>query len=218
MSLSVIIPSKNTQNLIPCMEAVRRGEPDARIVVIDDGLDLSWLPRPDLMPAYGIAGVKPFVYARNVNLGIQYAASDDVVLLNDDALLQSHGGFTLLQQCVRASPEFGIIAAATNVSGNPNQQYQGIGLREDEMVCFVAVYLPRTTIDRVGLLDERFVHYGWEDNDYCRRVLQAGLRVGIHDHCQVDHGSLVSTFRGSARGQTDLSANRAIFEQKWGVE
>ena len=40
------------------------------------------------MPAVALEGVKPFIFARNCNLGIRAAGSDDVVLLNDDALLE----------------------------------------------------------------------------------------------------------------------------------
>jgi hypothetical protein len=40
---------------------------------------------------------------------------------------------------------------------------------------------PRRTVERVDLLDARFTSYGWEDNDYCRRVRMDGLQIGIFD-------------------------------------
>lgn len=33
MSFSVVIPSRNIDNLVPCVEAVRRCEPEANIIV-----------------------------------------------------------------------------------------------------------------------------------------------------------------------------------------
>ena len=87
--LTVVIPSKTASNFLACAEAVRRHEPELQIVLVDDGMDHSWLPRPDLMPCYGIKGQKPFIFARNVNIGIRFAGRDDVVLLNDDALLDT---------------------------------------------------------------------------------------------------------------------------------
>lgn len=238
MSFSVIIPSRNVENLIPCVEALRNAEPVAEIIVIDDGVDwnaaaqsgvigrnlaiLALSPAEDpyrANPALGFAivpGVKPFVFARNINLAIR-ACSEDVVLLNDDALLTTPFGFHELEEASKAHPEFGVISATTNVVGNPEQHPQDIGLREaSRNLAFVCVYIPRATIDRVGLLDERFTAYGWDDNDYCRRVKMAGLELGILDDCFVDHSCLKSTFRGSARAAGNIAPGREIYRQKWG--
>jgi GT2 family glycosyltransferase len=218
VSLSVVIPSKMASNLVPCLEAVRKHEPAARLIVVDDGMDFSWLPRPDLMPCEFHPGVNPFVFSRNINVGIRAAGSDDVVLLNDDALLQTPGGFTLLQQAARDNPEYGVIAASSNGVGNVRQNRQGSGLRaEPRMVCFVAVLVPRRTIDAVGLLDERYTAYGFDDDDYCLQVRRAGLVIGIHDGCFVDHESLRSTFRGGAHGHASLEPGMRIFIKKWGA-
>ena len=211
MSLSVIIPSRTASNLIPCAKAVQEHEPFAKIVVIDDGLRVAGFPFHRV-----IEGKKPFIFSRAVNQGIQ-TTSGDVVLLNDDAILQTPGGFTEMQKLAEQHQEFGIISATTNVVGNPNQQPRGIGLREEaRMVAFVCVLIPRRTIEQVGLLDERFIAYGFDDNDYCRRVREAGLKIGIADQCFVDHASLISTFRGAAYSPGDISQNAEIYRQKWG--
>jgi hypothetical protein len=216
--MSVIIPSKTDANVVACMEAVRRNEPSAILRIIDDGLSLDWLPREDLMPAFGHRGPKPFIFARNVNLGIAAAGSDDVILLNDDALLETPGGFSAMQRAAEEHPEYGVISATTNVAGNRDQFPRGEGLRDagEKCVAFVCVLIPRRTIERVGLLDERFTAYGWEDNDYCRRVRESGLKVGIFDGCYVDHGSLQSTFRGDPRAAGDIHAGAQIYQEKWG--
>lgn len=216
---SVIIPSKNSANLVPCMEAVRRHEPGARIIVVDDGLDTSFLPRPDLMPNLFIRGIKPFVFSRNINLGIEAAGTDDVVILGDDGLLQTPGGFSLLAREAEAHPEFGIIASTCNNVGNRNQWPKGAGLRDEpRTVCFVCVYIPRRTIEAVGLMDDRFINYGMDDDDYCLRVRNAGLKLGIHDGCYVDHGSLTSSFRGGPASAGDFRPNMKLFIEKYGVD
>jgi len=218
MGLSVIVPSKTDANVVRCAEAVRKHEPGARIIVVDDGLKLDWLPRPDLMPAIGIRGAKPFVFARNCNLGIVAAGSDDVALLNDDALLESPGGFSLLQQCAAEHQEFGIIGATTNVTGQPLQWRKDVGLREVPSIAFVCVLIPRRTIDLLGMLDERYcLGYGCEDADYCEAAKRAGLKIGVHDGCFVDHASLHSSFRGEPHSCGDFSRNLALFNQKWGL-
>lgn len=221
--ISVIIPSKTASNLDACALAIVRHEfGKCRVVCVDDGVEFTedrsvldfavddWLP-----------GDKPFVFARNINRGILFAISDSdcegVVLLNDDAILQTPDGFSIMAQACKEHPEYGLISATTNLAGNPQQKPHGVGLRQaDRTVAFVCVYIPRTTIERIGLLDERFTAYGWEDNDYCRRVLQAGLNLGVHDGCYVDHGSLKSTFRGDPKAAGDIRGGAEIYRAKWG--
>jgi GT2 family glycosyltransferase len=217
MNLSVIIPSRTAANLIPCAEAVRRHEPDVRIIVVDDSPDLSLHPKPGWMPAVALEGVKPFIFARNCNLGIRAAGSDDVILLNDDALLETTGGFRAMQRAAEGNPEYGVIGAVTNITGQPLQRPHGIGLREVPHFAFVCVLIPRRTIDWVGLLDERYcLDYGVEDLDYCEATRRAGLKVGVFDHCYVDHGSLTSSFRGDPSNPRSFAQNKALFDAKWG--
>jgi GT2 family glycosyltransferase len=216
--LAVVVPSKTRSNFIACATAIRRNEPDVRIILVDDGTGLKESDLDDFMPCLQVAGDKPFVFARNCNLGIAAAGAEDVVIMNDDALLETPCGLTALREAAEAHPEVGIIAATTNLVGNINQRPRGIGLREDpRMVCFVCVLIPRRTIEAVGFLDEEFVGYGFEDDSYCLRIRRAGLKIGIHDGCFVDHASLHSTFRGDPRTPADLEIGRQIFIKKWGA-
>lgn len=216
MSFSVVIPSKNATNLEACVRAIQKQEPGVRICVVDDGLN----PTPELIAqrtVQFVPGETPFIFARNTNIGIRAAGQDDVILLNDDALLQTPGGFTALQQVTEGHPDFGLIASTCNNVGNVNQHPRNIGLREDpRMVCFVCVYIPRRTIEAVGMLDERYTGYGVEDDDYCLRVRNARLKIGIFDGCFVDHASLRSQFRGHGCG--DYRPNLELFKQKWGMD
>lgn len=213
--LSVIIPSKTAENFLVCAEAVRKYEPHATIHMIDDGMDLSFMPRPDLMPCYGHKGIKPFIFARNCNLGMTAAGNDDVVLLNDDAVLKTIGGFSLLQQAAEEHPEYGIIGSTTNVTGSAEQLPGRKGLRAVKEIAFVCVFIPRRTIIKVGMLDERYcLDYGVEDKDYCTAVKARGLLVGVHDGCFVDHGSLVSSFRGDPHTPKSYQKNLALYLAK----
>jgi GT2 family glycosyltransferase len=238
MSICVIIPSKNIDNLRPCVEAVRANEPECEIAVVDDSIGPA-AERSDIMAfcheqsdIIWHRGRKPFVYAANCNLAVRDAFAEEgslreydgmkpagaVVLLNDDALLKTPGGFSAMYRQWESAPEFGLIASSCNNVGNANQLPRGAPLlrMEPRVLCFVCVLIPRSTWDRVGPLDERFVHYGWEDNDYCRRVREAGLKLGISDRCYVDHSSLRSTFRGDAAAAGDIRPNQRIYVEKWG--
>lgn len=222
MSLAAVILSKSIANLGPCLDAVRAREPRVRLHVVDDGLAPNELNDVYYRQADIVLGQKPFVFARNANIGLRYAFesldTDAVVLLNDDALLETPQGFTKMYQQWERSPEFGLIASSTNNVGNVNQHPKGASFIrvEHRMLCFVCVLIPRSTWERVGPLDERFVHYGWEDNDYSRRVREAGLKLGISDRCFVDHGRLKSTFRGDHGA--DIEPNRKLYLEKWGAK
>jgi GT2 family glycosyltransferase len=219
-NLTVIIPSKNHVNLSQCIGAVRTAGETCRIIVVDDGINLPELTRSakngSLKNVKIIEGKKPFVFARNCNIGIREAGEDDVILLNDDALLKSKNGFTLLQKEAEAHSEYGCIGAVTNVTGQIMQKPMKKGLRSLHNIAFVCVLIPRKTIDKIGLLDERYcLDYGVEDRDYCEEILLAGLQVGVHDGCYVDHASLVSSYRGSPMAHGRSDKNRALFLEKF---
>ena len=225
MTFSVIIPSCNAANLLPCIEAVRRNEPDAPITVVSDGLDRRtvnkyWIERNQ--PIAVIEGVTPFVYARNINVGIRAARSlwnepEAFVLLNDDAVLMTPSGFTRVAGLAEEHPEYGVISAATNFVGNHAQLIRNEGFREEpNTLCFVCVLVTAQAIEAVGLLDERFTAYGWEDNDFCRRCRLEHLKLGIYDLCFVDHTALFSSFRGDPTASRDIAPGARIYLNKWG--
>ena len=217
MHLSIVIPSKTDRNLGACVAAIRAAGETCRIVVVDDFAGPTRFLPLNYEPVDWQSGAKPFIFSRNVNIGIGAAEGDDVILLNDDALLKTPHGFTAMKRIAEEHPEYGVIASTCNNVGNRRQWPQKIGLREEpRMVCFVCVYVPRRTIEVVGLLDEQFVGYGCDDDDYCLRVSRAGLKIGIFDGCYVDHASLSSTFRGRTLSAGNYRANQQIFVEKWG--
>ena len=220
MGLSIIIPSKNPVNLAACITAIRAAGETCRIIVIDDGLPAY----NHGIGAYVVLGHKPFVYARNINLGIYAAGADDVILLNDDALLKTPLGFTKMWEQSKRRPNYGVIASACNNVGNPLQNLMpelanSDAVRDEQRtLCFTCVLIPRRVIDAVGLLDERFVDYGMDDDDYCLRVRNAGFRLAIFDGCYCDHGSLTSSYRGGPEAGGDFYPNLRRFIAKWRVD
>jgi len=257
LSFAVIIPSKTTSNLVPCIERILMHEPNLpaeNIVIVDDGVQWSEEAN-DLMD--GCTGIQneridgKFVFSRAINLGINAMREmidetchgdpepriklgrlkvDGVVLLNDDALLESPGGFSLLAETCRQHPEIGLIGATTNLTGQPLQQPRGIGLRIVPHIAFVCVYIPKSTIDLVEtidlsdslrrwrVMDERYcIDYGCCDRDLCETVSRQGLKVAVLDSCYVDHGSLVSSFRGDPKQPKSYRQNYALLLEKFGT-
>lgn len=203
MSCAVVILSRKASNVVPCVESIRRNDPDfaGRVIVVDDGAGTAEV-RAQLEGVTWLLGAQPFIFARNANLGIREAAGD-VILLNDDTELASKDGFTKLSQ----SPRDGITTA----------QIGGHGYFNAEFCSFVAVFIPQETQKIVGLLDERFVLYGYEDNDFCRRVRQAGMSLHGCPDCIVNHYHPDrSTFHGPDNQYK--GDNLVIFDRKWGIE
>ncbi len=247
MAYRIVIPTRNAMSINPCYGSILRAkEKTDRIIVVDDGVD--WEPTgfrfdlADVKEGVGmvIPGIKPFVFARNINLGIAAAGDDDVILCNDDTRLLSDFGFGYLSTIANENPKYGIISAAiTGAVGNTEQLAQpGTRLREAKhhTVVFVCVYLRRSILQQLATyeykdpeakagfadpkwMDERFVNYGFCDDDMCERVRRLGFKLGVFDGCVVEHGVLPSSYRGHAGMMaTDLKPNRDRFIEKWGFE
>lgn len=212
----VVIPSASGANLKGCLQSILSNEPTLppeRIIVVDDGArpdceklfpDVTWIP-----------GLKPFIFARNINLGIR-AAGTDVLILNDDARLRSPGGFSLLARFMADHPDVGICSSAVKgYVGNPNQEAGPSGFRtEDRVIAFISIYIPKAVYEIVGPLDERFTAYGGDDMDYCDRILKAGLLLGIHGDSIVSHGEVPSTFRSREDAYGLFLEGLQIYETK----
>jgi GT2 family glycosyltransferase len=216
----IVILSRRALNLVACVRSLLANEPGLppdHIIVVDDGARRE--AAPELPPIRWVEGIKPFVFARNANLGIREAGTD-VVLLNDDARLLTPRGLTLLSRHVQENPPIGLCSAGIQGAvGNPRQITTGRSQyrQEGSTLAFICIYIPKSVYYSVGPLDERFTGYGFEDNDYCARVLGSGLQLGIWDGCVVDHsGELPSTFRTHSDVWVLFERNRKLFHEKWG--
>ena len=209
MNVKVVIPSALASNLIPC-EASLLWIDRPPIIVVDDGAraDSEAVLPPDVT---WVDGVKPFVFARNVNLGITAAGDADVILMNDDARLLTTHGFSMWADAMQDRRDTICSAGIVGTVCNPRQIAQPMNTFRPELkhLAFVCVYLPRPVLDRVGPLDERFTAYGYEDFDYCRRAREAGFRLATWDGCVVDHSGH-STFRSSTDWPSLLMHGRQI--------
>jgi GT2 family glycosyltransferase len=211
-SYSVIIPSAKADNVGRCIAAIREHQPDVHIIVVADGI-----PAAERAPIEGVLwveGVQPFCFARNVNLGIAAAGQDDVILCNDDAILATAGGFNLLRE---ASSHFAVVSATIRgCCCNSRQQLTTEDNHaEPTMLAFVCAYIPRSTIEAIGLLDERYENGNWDDNDYCRRVTEAGLSLGICGACAMIHEGTHTTFAKLPNYRQILDDNQRRYEEKY---
>jgi GT2 family glycosyltransferase len=221
------------ESLLACTE--RRSE----VVVVDNGSS-------DGTPGYLArlaernSNVRPIAndsnrgFAAACNQGAALAAGEVLVLLNDDTAV-SHGWLGRLMAHLER-PRVGMVGPTTNRTGNEAQidsgyrtwaefvrfadaraeEHAGEAFEIPTLTMF-CVAMRRILYEQVGPLDERFETGLLEDDDYSRRVRDAGYRLlcaddaFVHHFCETSFGKLVS----SGEYARVLEANKARFEDKW---
>jgi GT2 family glycosyltransferase len=175
-------------------------------------------------------------FAAGNNVGLAAAAGDYLLLLNNDTYVTPNWVRTMINH-LRRNPEIGILGPVTNNIGNEarieihyadmdgmkqaaaawTRRHAG-ALFDIRTVAFFCVAMPRSTYERCGPLDEAFGIGFFEDDDYCRRVEAAGLRVACADDVFVHH-HLSASFDAlkAERRQELFERNKAIYEAKWGA-
>lgn len=151
----------------------------------------------------------PFVFAKNVNVGFDSFPDSDIVLLNDDTTCVQEDFFPRLQEIAYKNPLCGILSPLIDGGvGNELQQYPEVNVWKqiktseiilpDRTICFPCAYIKRELIERIGGLDETFIGYGFDDDDYCIRAREVGWYTMITRSLRIQHGSGGNQlFRGS---------------------
>lgn len=114
-ALSVIVVSFNTrQATLDCLASVRLDDPDAELVVVDNGsLDGSAAAIREAFPdAVVIEAGENLGFARGVNAGAAAASGSWILLLNPDALVLP-GTLAALRAFAEAHPEHGLYGGRT---------------------------------------------------------------------------------------------------------
>jgi O-antigen biosynthesis protein len=174
---------------------------------------------------------EPFVYARNANVGIAYFGPDkDVILLNDDMEVVQDELFPDLQRIAYKYDKTGLLSPLIDggVGGlfqrfPLDQLWHGIGsaVSSYATVCFPCVYIKRQAIEKVGPLDEGFTGYGFDDDDYCIRMRNAGYWTVISRELHIKHGTGGNTLKRGENWSCSFArepkrpSNREYFLQKY---
>ena len=173
-------------------------------------------------------------FAAGNNQGMAAARGDYLVLLNNDTEVTPGWMHTLVNH-LRRDPGLGLVGPVTDNIGNEAKialRYKNAAEMQQEAraytlahmgellpmrtLAFFCVMMTREVYATVGPLDEAYGLGFFEDDDYCRRVEQAGLKLGcaedvfVHHHLSASFGK-----HGKARGEL-LQRNRKLYEQKWG--
>lgn len=174
-------------------------------------------------------------FAAGNNQGLAIATGEYLVMLNNDTHV-TPGWLRTMINHMRRNPELGLLGPVTNNIGNEAR----IDIFYDDMTqmlaraaqythahlgqlyplrtaAFFCVMLKRAVFEKIGPLDEAFGRGFFEDDDYCRRVEQSGLKIAcaedvfIHHHLSASFNKLKSQDR-----QKLFDENKKIYEAKWG--
>lgn len=188
--LKVLIPSRDMSLLDSCKESMESSEQGSSSSVIT--IDL-----------------RPFVYSSAINALAQRAGSSDILIMGDDTRVVSQRWLARCSELLADWPAgYGLINLC---------EIDIEGIQESRTTfAFVATLIPRKIWRQIGQMDESYTGYGWDDTDYCVRVLHAGLRIGITGTARIKHAG--SGTYGKIPGIEAMTThNRERFSEKWGV-
>jgi len=226
-----------------CLESILEN-PDhpSEVVVVDNGssdgtseyLRALVVAHPAVRPIFNRENAG---FAAAMNQALAVATADVVVLLNDDAIV-SPGWLSRLVRHL-GDPGVGLVGAVTNRSGDEAEirtSYRTHGeflelaaviarsrrgvLREVNGLSMFCCAMRRTVYEQVGRLDEQFGLGLFEDDDYIRRVRDAGLGVACAEDVLVHHFGSATIGRLAESGEYGslFHENRRRYEEKWQTE
>lgn len=241
--VSVVVVTYNNLELTKaCLHSLEQHSqyPNLEIIVVDnassDGSPAflqDWADGAENRQVILNADNKGFAAANNQ--GLSRASGDYLVMLNNDTVV-TPGWVRSLLNHLRRDHSIGIIGPVTNNIGNEARIDIHYATMEDmqaaaarytrrhlgeafpiRTLAFFCVMLPRSVYEKVGPLDEAFGRGFFEDDDYCRRIEQLGLRavcaedVFIHHHLSASFNKLKDEER-----KILFERNKAVYEAKWG--
>jgi len=142
-----------------------------------------------------LAGKQPTLpRAWNMCLELGFGMGADYVVLSNDDIILEKG--TLLNLCVSDA----VLSPKVN---------NGIF-----KIFHAHIFaIPKKIWEKIGPFDERFQIY-WSDTDYAKRMVDAGISVGIAEDVNVLHKEPARTIRAYA-GITEQEDEKK-FKEKWG--
>jgi O-antigen biosynthesis protein len=202
----LVIPSRFKDVIDPLLDSIEKFCPKPpETIILGDGYKhpgREWARSVDLKAELGY---ELFVFSRTVNWGLQYFDPLDVILLNDDCRITEENFFDRLAEMAQKPKRLGILAPLIDGGvGNPYQSASEapklwkrfgdtIALEGHAVnslpICFIAVYLRRSLVAKIGGMDERLTGYGLDDNDYCNRARVGGFETCITRALTIQHGA-----------------------------
>ncbi len=212
----ILIPIHNAYEYVKqCIESVLKYTPPIHSVILLDDASTDPQIRPLLLSfekSYEhvkfYESKKNIGFVKNINRGL-FLSHNNVIILNSDTVVTPHW-LERLDQCLRSDSSIGIISPLSNNATILSVPIMNTNNKLPESVtpeifaeiissCSQKEYpdiptavgfcmlIARKTLDKIGPFDISYgLGYG-EENDYCLRALQLGIRVVCCDDAYVHH-------------------------------
>jgi len=203
-----------------------------RLIIIDNASDpetasyLDGLKNEKWLDLLLVRNGKNLGFVKAVNQGIVASDAPYLCIMNNDTIATA-GWLEEMISVMRAKPELGLLNPSSNTSGEFPASGQSIDdyaaslkplkgeiqeLYNCRGFCMLA---KKTTIDRIGLLDEVY-HVGYyDDTDYSKRAQRLGYRTARAKAAYVYHKENVS-FKMLDNNSELFRSNERIFFERWG--
>jgi len=218
--VTIIIPTKNSHLTRKCLKSIynHKSQTEFGVIVVVDGELTDFKDLAKEYPKVLFSqGVKPFIFARAMNQGITQS-SNDVILMNDDIEVETDNWIDHLKQIAHYAPDHGLISPLISNVGNPRQSWENQQNVDAEIehsnLMFPCVYIKREVFKKIGTLDEAFIWYGFEDNDFCLRAKMCGFKMLVSHKVRVRHEAH-SSFRSDGNLQKMQDRAQKYFITKW---
>lgn len=240
----IVVTCDNLMFNRACLESLdaRTEWPNLELIFVDNGSGdgtVTWLQeeaarRPDLLKI--IANGENRGFGPAVNQGLAAASGDFLCLLNNDTVV-SRGWLSALVAHLQANPSLGMVSPSTNDASNESRveaPYPDVASMPDwarrftrrnageivqvPMLAMFCVVFPRRVFETVGFLDEQFLVGMFEDDDYSRRVRNAGYELGCARDSFVHHRGRGTFHRLGEEYYWDLYRdNQRKYLAKWNL-
>jgi hypothetical protein len=174
---------------------------------------------------------KEFNYSSGVNRGIRASTTNNIILLNDDCFVKDKWLSSLLR-LAESEPRAGIVGSKLlHPNGHIFDTGSYISLNDGKPVPVMSqpetahpvkgylacgLLIKRKTITDIGLFDEAYSPFLYEDADFCYRARSKGWQVYYCPESQVYHilGATVGKLN-QAYVKSVLERNKQLFLERW---
>ncbi|MGP0063721.1 MAG: glycosyltransferase family 2 protein [Isosphaeraceae bacterium] len=252
---SIIAPCWNQRGFTElCVQALFRHTRGAwELIVVDNGSTddtaayLAGVRDTAAVPVTIVANAENLGFPRAINQGLQAARGDNLVLLNNDAVV-TDGWLDQLIALTRVQPEgragrtapgsIGLVGPMSNYA-TPPQLVEDVPYRDlDAMHAFArrwrddhrgkwstvpklsgfCLLVKRAVYEAIGGLDERFGLGLFDDDDLAVRARRAGFELAVAHDLFVHHFGSRTFVGNGVDAEALLEANERRFAAKWGQD